>query len=65
MPRESRQTYMDLQALQDLARGSSRFEPAERSSVADLLEKDKEKLLALLTWGLAAGPGVRLAVTSG
>ena len=62
MPRESRQTYMDLQALQDLARGTSRFEPHR---VADRLEKDKEKLLALLTWGLAAGPGVWAAVTSG
>ena len=46
----------DLRALQDLARGKYGFQPHIWHSVADLLEKDKEKLLALLTWGLAPGP---------
>ena len=53
VPGEDSRSYDNLRALQDLARGKSWFQP---HSVADLLEKDKEKLLALLTWGLAPGP---------
>lgn len=57
VPGEDSRSYDNLRALQDLARGKSWFQP---HSVADLLEKDKEKLLALLTWGLA--PGSFLAI---
>lgn len=53
VPGEDSRSYDNLRALQDLARGKSWF---QSHSVADLLEKDKEKLLALLTWGLAPGP---------
>lgn len=56
VPREDRQSYHDLRLLQNLARGSH----TSFADIRHLLEQDREKLLALLTWGLA--PGCFLAI---
>eukprot|EP00435_Cladocopium_sp_Y103_P016914 s760_g4.t1 len=65
VPWADRQSYHDLRALQDLARQG--YSPFGSRPVESLLEQDKEKLLALLTWGLAPGPesGTGWQVTRG